>query len=178
MNERLRPYKCRQCEKTYKTSASLASHRYRVHPQTSDNSSVISELSSVSTGYSYPETENCGKVENLSDDFHTTIENIRSAIYELRDVFDDLESKVSKNEKSIAQIMKKLSENATEISNESSGDSDTESLRRQQEGFGKLYLEDKKPYKSNYGSSNSVSSESVGSSDLMSLQKRSRLYGL
>ena len=177
MNKRLRLYQCRQCEKTYKTSASLASHRYRVHPQTSDNSSVFSELSSVSTrSYSYP--ENSEKAENLSDDFHTTIENIRSAIYELRDVFDDLESKVSKNEKSIAQIMKKPSENTTEISNESSEDSDTESHRRRQEGFGKLYLENKKPYKSKYGSSNSVSSEAVGSSDLMSLQKRSRLYGL
>ena len=105
MEKELRSYKCGQCGKNYKSSASLASHRYRTHPKDSDSSSIVSQSSSVVSSYLSQEYD-----ETLAEDHHITVDNIRSAIYELRDVFEKIESRVIKNEESVKRIFNQLSQ--------------------------------------------------------------------
>ena len=105
MEKELRSYKCGQCGKNYKSSASLASHRYRTHPKVSDSSSVVSQSSSVASSNLSQEYD-----ETLAEDHHITMDNIRSAIYELRDVFEKIESRVIKNEESVKRIFNQLSQ--------------------------------------------------------------------
>ena len=117
MENELRSYKCRQCGKNYKSSASLASHRYRTHPKVSDSSSIVSQSSSVASSNLSQEYD-----EILAEDHHITVNNIRLAIYELRDAFEKIESRVIKNEESVKQIFKQLSqqtENTESLAKES-----------------------------------------------------------
>ena len=105
MEKELRSYKCGQCGKNYKSSASLASHRYRTHPKVSDSSSIVSQSSSVASLNLSQEYD-----ETLAENHQITVNNIRSAIYELRDAFEKIESRVIKNEESVKRIFKQLSQ--------------------------------------------------------------------
>ena len=158
-------YKCQTCGKNYKSSASLASHRYRTHPRISDSSSIVSQSSPSSV------SEHNENVENTMD-YQTTIDNIRSAIYQLRDVFDDLESKVLTNEESIKHMMK----HRKEIAKESSSDSDTESLSTEEKVLGKGYRKKGNAYEKKRDSA--ISSDRGRGSTLLGLHNKFRFQGL
>ena len=135
-------YKCKYCYRSFKTSASLASHRYRSHPHGSDVESLTTDCSndnlsgteteiSVSdekasytqsnAGDSSYSDSACSDAGSFTADSSSTIgdtdttesyDKLCSAILELRERFDDLETMIYEQDDSIKELNRSLKMNS------------------------------------------------------------------
>ena len=111
MESKSQDHRCQKCNKSYKTSSSLASHRYRAHPYASSLSSSNSEVKNSDDERSI--TLNTSHIHDpdIIETHDVSIKNLQAAIYQLREFYEEMEWTISKHEKALRQIQAYMIDN-------------------------------------------------------------------
>ena len=104
MGSKPQGHRCQKCNKSYKTSSSLASHRSRAHPYVSSLSSSNSEMEKSDDERSITLKTSLIHDPHITDTHDVSIKNLQAAIYQLRELYEEMEWTISKHEKALRQI--------------------------------------------------------------------------
>ena len=111
MEAESRVHRCQKCNKSYKTSSSLASHRYRVHPYAKSSSSSNSGAENTDDQCSLPPENSPVHDPHAIVNHDVSIKNLKSAVYQLRDFYEEMEQTIDKHDKALKHFQKLMVSN-------------------------------------------------------------------